>query len=245
MESTPCPSRTTRISRTTSVSRGALWSLPPGFTSALTSAISRRMELVPQSTAATRVIWTPPRRRRRWRRGRRRGVAGGIICRAGLADGCGPAHDLRQALRSVAAEVTGRDLSPGVPGAVAVAAVGRPPFGDSGDRLVAERVHARTGGQRVAHEDVQALDAGRHSAGRNAVDFRNGTDPGPGADRGTGGQIGLVGGAVTPRQERIVLEPAVHLVHQPGGLQPRHRGRDHRMGEVKRGGERRTVAQPR
>ena len=51
--------------------------------------------------------------------------------------------------------------------------------------------------------------------------------------------------AVPGREAGVGSEPVVHFVHQPGGLQPRYRRRDHRVGEVKRGGERRTVAEPR
>ncbi len=64
VRSTPCPSRTMRISRTRSL---------PVPEPASRSATSSRREFVPQSKAATRVIGRPCRRGRRGRRGRRAG----------------------------------------------------------------------------------------------------------------------------------------------------------------------------
>ena len=71
VRSTPSPSRTIRISRTRSVSGGAAGAaaaLEPRDRSESAafdwrSAISRRIEFVPQSTAATRCVIRPPRRR--------------------------------------------------------------------------------------------------------------------------------------------------------------------------------------
>ena len=97
----------------------------------------------------------------------------------------------------------------------------------------------------MAHQDVQALDAGGHAAGGDAVNFGHGSDPGPGADLRAGRQVGLVGGAVVRRQGLVSPEPVVHLVHQARRLQPRHRRGDDRVREVEGGGEGCAVAQPR
>ena len=55
--------------------------------------------------------------------------------------------------------VNGRDAALTASGADAGA--GGPPLAQLGERLVAERVHARAGGQRVRDVDVQALDPAR------------------------------------------------------------------------------------
>lgn len=64
-------------------------------------------------------------------------VACGLLGR-GLPDRRRPPDDGGEALGPVAAEVPGRRFAVGVPRAVTVAAVGRPPLGDGGDGLVAE-----------------------------------------------------------------------------------------------------------
>ncbi len=141
------------------------------------SAMSRRMELVPQSMAATRVM-----------AGLRFRVSASLESAAWgscvLADRGRPAPMAGQALGPVAAEVLDGGLAAGVPGAVAVALVRGPPFADGCDGLVAERVDAGAGRQRVAHEDVQAFHAGGHATGGDTVDFGNRADAGPCADLG-------------------------------------------------------------
>ena len=120
-------------------------------------------------------------------------------------------------------EVLGRSLAGGVPGAVAVAAVRGPPFLDADQRLVTQRVDAGTGGQGVAHQDVEALDAGGHAAGGDAVDFRDGADAGPLPDGIAGRQVGLMGGTVGGGKLAVGGEFAVHLVHDAGWPQAARR----------------------
>ena len=72
----------------------------------------------------------------------------------------------------------------------------------------------------MPHQDVQALDAGGHAAGGDAVDLRDVADAGPCPDLGAGGKVGLVGGPVGGGQRLVRGEPVVHLVHEPGRLKP-------------------------
>ena len=122
------------------------------------SATSSRIELVPQSTAATRV--TPRLRRPLGRR---------------------------------------------IPTA--------PPLGQGGQRLVAERVRARTFGERVRDEHVQALDPVGHPARGHAGDL------GHHLDRLPRGEIALVCRAVGSRQVGVGREPLGHLAHHAAGLE--------------------------
>ena len=87
----------------------------------------------------------------------------------------------------------------------------RPPLAELVERLVAERVHARPGGQRVRDGDVQALDPVGHPARADV-----------GAERRDGvafGEVRLVRAPVGRRQLRVFGEPGRHLLHPALGLQ--------------------------
>src|SRR4051794_32387452 len=70
-----------------------------------------------------------------------------------------------------------------------------PPGPEGGEHLVAERVHARSRGEGVGGERVQALDARRHPAGRHAVDLRDALS-GLAGEGGPVGAVGAVSGGV-------------------------------------------------
>src|SRR3954452_18419356 len=170
--STPCPRRTIVIRRSTSRSSPST-----------RSAMSSRIELVPQSTAATRTPSTG-----------------------------GTPSDTRASAAPVVQRL---------------------------QRLVAQGVHAWAGGQRVADQHVQTLDAGRHATGSDAGDLLDVFDGL--AVR----EIGLVRGPVARSQVRIRCQTVRHFLHHALGLQrPDGRG-EPRTRHVVRRGERRTVGQPR
>ena len=107
------------------------------------------------------------------------------------------------------------------------------------EHLVAERVDARPGGERVGGQHVQALHPVRHAAGGDARDL--GTSP----RRGPVGEIGAVRGGVRRRQHGIGGQPGLPLLHQAGPLEGADERGGARAGQVVRRGERRAVGQPR
>ena len=132
-----------------------------------------------------------------------------------------------------------RDRAPRRPGhpSVVTQGPGRPPLAELVERLVAERVDAGPGGQRVRDGDVQALDPVGHPAGADLGAER--------LDRVAFGEVGLVRAPVGRRQLRVLGEPGRHLPHAALGLQRADARGQPRAGEVVQRGERGAVGQAR
>src|SRR3569833_113698 len=104
-------------------------------------------------------------------------------------------------------------------------------------RLVTERIHARTDRERVRDVHVETLDPPGQAPGGDLVAER--------LDRVALGEVGLVG-ALVPRGELgIGGEPLGHLLHDPGGLDRADHRVQLRAGQVVERRERRAVLQPR
>src|SRR6478735_12134683 len=120
----------------------------------------------------------------------------------------------------------------------------RPPVAEPVEDLVAERVDPAPHGERLAGEDVEALDPVGHAAGADAVDLGD-VEPGPLPHLGAELEVALVRRAVGRGELLVGAETLLHLLHHVGALE----GADARgrawAGEVERRGERRAVGQPR
>src|SRR6476620_3470647 len=112
-----------------------------------------------------------------------------------------------------------------------------PPLVEHGERLVAEWVDARTSGQRVADEDVEALDAGRHAARGDPVDL------GYAAELRTLRQVVLVGLRIRRGELLVAGEALGHLLHHACRLEGAHRAGEARARGVVRRREGRAVGQ--
>ena len=99
---------------------------------------------------------------------------------------------------------------------------------------------------RSAHEAyLQALDAGRHAAGRDPCDFRDVSRAGTSGNLVTRLQIGFVGAPVSLSQPLVRGEPFVHFIHEAARLEPRHGGGDDGVRQIERRRKRSAIAQTR
>jgi hypothetical protein len=86
------------------------------------------------------------------------------------------------------------------------------PVGKTFERLVAERVHARSGRERVRDKHVQTLHPVGHAAGGDTLDLGNLPMPASVVE------VGIMSVPI-PRCETFVLrEPLGHVTHQPAGF---------------------------
>ena len=95
----------------------------------------------------------------------------------------------------------------------------------------------------MADDGVQALHAGRHAAGRDAVNLGNLVGTADQADALTLGQVILVGCGVGSGQFCILSQRVGHLVHEAASLQAGCGGGDDRVRQVEHGREGGAVAQ--
>src|SRR6478735_10572774 len=120
----------------------------------------------------------------------------------------------------------------------------RPPVAEPVEDLVAERVDPAPHGERLAGEDVEALDPVGHAAGADAVDLGD-VEPGPLPHLGAELEVALVRRAVGRGELLVGAETLLHLLHHVRALE----GADARgragAGEVEGRRERRAVGQPR
>ena len=144
----------------------------------------------------------------------------GVDVRDEQTDGVGPAvdrsHTSHAAQPAIAATPPAPDPRPARAAGVRrarqqVQRSGRHGSRDQRERLVAERVDARPGGERVRDQHVQALDPVRHAAGRDARDLRDVAELGPAR------QVVLVRAPVRGRElGRPSASRAGHLPHHAG-----------------------------
>ena len=114
-----------------------------------------------------------------------------------------------------------------------------PPGVEQVERLVAEGVDPGPGAERVRDEHVQALDPGRHAAGRDPGDLGDVTELGAALE------VVEVRGGIRLPQNGIRLESLAHLAHHALALEGRQRAGEARAGGVERRREGRAVGQPR
>ncbi len=180
-----------------------------------TSATRRRIELVPQSIAATREA--PG------------GTGAGEVTGAAVAPGS-----------RVSGEVERGVMRPSVPRGQQVQRSGR-----HARRARATSASSPSGltpgpaAERVAHEDVQALHARGHPARRDAVDLLDV------AERLALREVVLVRAPVGGGELLVLGEPLRHLLHDAVRLERRRGRDRARAREVEGRGERRAVLEPR
>ena len=113
-----------------------------------------------------------------------------------------------------------------------------PPGTEQRDDLVAERVHARPGGERLGRQRMQALDPVGHPAGRDLLDLGDVAEARLGRRGRPGGRAAYAAASSGSSASRVSISRIIARALEG----PDRRG-DARAGEVVRRGERRAVGQ--
>ena len=87
------------------------------------------------------------------------------------------------------------------------------------DDFVTKGVDAWAGSQGVPSQGMQALDAGRHAAGRDPIDLGDGVQTGLLTNPSAVGKVGLVGASVLLGESLVLTKSFGHPGHQSGGLE--------------------------
>src|SRR5699024_7655983 len=114
-----------------------------------------------------------------------------------------------------------------------------PPFTDQTQSFIAEWIGARSAGEAMGHQHMQAFDARRHATGGDTGDF------GHGGNRFLIGQVCIMGPLIGIRQIWVVGEPPGHIAHHSLGFHPTDRPGQAGTRDVIQSGKRRAVVEPR
>ena len=112
------------------------------------------------------------------------------------------------------------------------------------DDFVTKGVDAWAGSQGVPSQGMQALDAGRHAAGRDPIDLGDGVQTGLLTNPSAVGKVGLVGASVLLGESLVLTKSFGHPGHQSGGLEGADEGGCTGAGQVVGRREGSAIRQP-